>query len=282
MDLELKVAESEIIGTNHLGFAKSLFQQYSQQLSLTNNYYSAESTFNFYINEKITDCLGGTVNIELARENFYKELFQHTRKLIKPLKSIPNNNSPLPTQTKAKKNCKFQQKKPELNHSPIHHTIIYQEAPSTSYQQKIIESEEEEEEEKESEDQEFTYQNLITENSEFGTPNLQTQQTSNLENPKIETLNFQTQPNQNAQNPDFNNQQHLPPVIVINPPLAPPNAQEQQQPQPLLQQQIQQQPQPNLDPMAYAPIAKLEKFTSEENNAQVWLNNVEKAIATNG
>ncbi|KAG9295856.1 hypothetical protein G9A89_006595 [Geosiphon pyriformis] len=30
--------------------------------------------------------------------------------------------------------------------------------------------------------------------------------------------------------------------------------------------------------MAYAPIAKLEKFTSEKDNAQVWLNNVEKAI----
>ncbi|KAG9294474.1 hypothetical protein G9A89_001979 [Geosiphon pyriformis] len=36
------------------------------------------------------------------------------------------------------------------------------------------------------------------------------------------------------------------------------------------------------DPIAYAPIAKLEKFTGKENNAQVWLNNMEKAIAANG
>ncbi|KAG9297981.1 hypothetical protein G9A89_018809 [Geosiphon pyriformis] len=33
--------------------------------------------------------------------------------------------------------------------------------------------------------------------------------------------------------------------------------------------------------MTYVPIAKLERFTSKENNAQVWLNNVEKAIAAN-
>ncbi|KAG9297630.1 hypothetical protein G9A89_011145 [Geosiphon pyriformis] len=69
---------------------------------------------------------------------------------------------------------------------------------------------------------------------------------------------------------------------MINLPLAPPNAQQQQQPQPLSQQQIQQQPQPNLDPMVYTPIAKLEKFTSKEDNAQVWLNDIEKAIAANG
>ncbi|KAG9298906.1 hypothetical protein G9A89_015928 [Geosiphon pyriformis] len=30
--------------------------------------------------------------------------------------------------------------------------------------------------------------------------------------------------------------------------------------------------------MAYAPITKLDNFTSEENNAQIWLNDVEKAI----
>ncbi|KAG9306235.1 hypothetical protein G9A89_016139 [Geosiphon pyriformis] len=34
--------------------------------------------------------------------------------------------------------------------------------------------------------------------------------------------------------------------------------------------------------MAYTPITKIKKFTGKENNAQVWLNNVEKAIATNG
>ncbi|KAG9292937.1 hypothetical protein G9A89_016299 [Geosiphon pyriformis] len=80
-----KVTESEIIETNHLGFAKSLFQQYSQQLKLNNNHFPAESVFNFYINDKITDCLEETVNIKSARENFYTELFQHT--------SLPKNYS---------------------------------------------------------------------------------------------------------------------------------------------------------------------------------------------
>ncbi|KAG9286761.1 hypothetical protein G9A89_012311 [Geosiphon pyriformis] len=74
----LNVAESENIGANHLGFAKSLFQQYSQQLGLNSNHYPAESVFNFYINNRITECLGGTVNIEATRENFYTKLFQHT------------------------------------------------------------------------------------------------------------------------------------------------------------------------------------------------------------
>ncbi|KAG9304384.1 hypothetical protein G9A89_019946 [Geosiphon pyriformis] len=71
-----KVIESERIGANHLRFAKFL---------LNNNYYPAKSTFNFYVNNKITDCLGGTVNIESTRENFYTELFQHT--------SLPRNYS---------------------------------------------------------------------------------------------------------------------------------------------------------------------------------------------
>ncbi|KAG9297108.1 hypothetical protein G9A89_019389 [Geosiphon pyriformis] len=33
--------------------------------------------------------------------------------------------------------------------------------------------------------------------------------------------------------------------------------------------------------MAYAPIVKLDKFTSEEDDAQVWLNDVAKAITAN-
>ncbi|KAG9303497.1 hypothetical protein G9A89_018393 [Geosiphon pyriformis] len=80
-----KVAESEIIGTNYLEFVKSLFQQYSQQLGLNNNHFPAESAFNFYVNNKITDCLEETVDIEFTRKNFYTELFQHT--------SLPRNYS---------------------------------------------------------------------------------------------------------------------------------------------------------------------------------------------
>ncbi|KAG9283942.1 hypothetical protein G9A89_006780 [Geosiphon pyriformis] len=114
------------------------------------------------------------------------------------------------------------------------------------------------------------------------------QQNPNLENPEIETPNFQIQHNPNDQNPNINNQQHLPPVIVINLPPAPPINKQQQQPlqSPQLpqqpQQQLQQPLQSNLDPMAYAPIAKLKKFTSKKDDVQVWLNDVEKAIAANG
>ncbi|KAG9298295.1 hypothetical protein G9A89_002783 [Geosiphon pyriformis] len=76
---------------------------------------------------------------------------------------------------------------------------------------------------------------------------------------------------------------------MINPFPAPPINEWQQQPlqppqlsqQPLLPPQQQQFQQTNLDPMAYTPIVKLEKFTSKENNVQVWLNDVKKAIAAN-
>ncbi|KAG9301343.1 hypothetical protein G9A89_018015 [Geosiphon pyriformis] len=130
----------------------------------------------------------------------------------------------------------------------------------------LWEAAESEKEEEESEDQEFTYQHLITENPEVETPNIQTQQ--QLENPEIETLNIQTPPNLRNQNPELINQQNLPPL-----PLQ----------QPGQQQLLQQPPQPpNLDPMAYAPIAKLDNFTGKEDDAQIWLNDIEKAIAANG
>ncbi|KAG9302044.1 hypothetical protein G9A89_021088 [Geosiphon pyriformis] len=141
---------------------------------------------------------------------------------------------------------------------------------------KITKSEEEKDK-----DQEFNYQNLILEN-----PNIQTQQ--HLENPKIETLNIQTLPNQKNQNPNLIHQQNLPPVIVIDQspiepisePIQPPQV-PSQQPLPLqqLQQQPPQQPQQPIVLMAYAPIAKLEKFTSKEDDAQAWLNdNDDKAL----
>ncbi|KAG9291868.1 hypothetical protein G9A89_012153 [Geosiphon pyriformis] len=129
-----------------------------------------------------------------------------------------------------------------------------------------------EEKEEESEDQEFTYQNLITENPEVETLNFQTQQNLNLENLEIKTLNIQPLPNQNNQNSNLINQLDLSPVIIINPPPVELIGQPSQQ----LHQQIQQplvplqQPlQPNLDPMAYVSITKLKKFTGKENDAQV-------------
>ncbi|KAG9297678.1 hypothetical protein G9A89_011193 [Geosiphon pyriformis] len=148
---------------------------------------------------------------------------------------------------------------------------------------KITESEEKEEEK--SKNQEFTYQNLIMENSEFGILNLQTQQNSNLENLEIETPNIQPLPNQNNQNFDLINQPDLPPIIVINPLPVEPIGQPLQQPHQQIQQpliSLQQPPQSNLDPMAYALIAKLKKFTGKENDTQVWLNDMKKTIAANG
>ncbi|KAG9306152.1 hypothetical protein G9A89_016056 [Geosiphon pyriformis] len=60
----------------------------------------------------------------------------------------------------------------------------------------VMKSEKKQKKEKEkSEDQEFTYQNLIPENPNIETSNFQTQQNLNLENPEIETPNFQMQPN---------------------------------------------------------------------------------------
>ncbi|KAG9294543.1 hypothetical protein G9A89_008654 [Geosiphon pyriformis] len=122
----------------------------------------------------------------------------------------------------------------------------------------------------------FTYQNPILENPKLETLNLQTQQNLNPENPEINTLNIQTLPTQDNQNPNLINQPNLPLVIVINQPLInpiaeliPPSLQLLLQ-QPMQQQSLQQPPQqPNLDLMAYTLIAKLDNFTSEEDNVQV-------------
>ncbi|KAG9289713.1 hypothetical protein G9A89_014448 [Geosiphon pyriformis] len=77
-DTKPKVAESENIGANHLGFAKFLFQHYCQYLGLNHNHISAKSAFNFYVNKKISSLLGTPVNTESARETFYRELIQNT------------------------------------------------------------------------------------------------------------------------------------------------------------------------------------------------------------
>ncbi|KAG9305782.1 hypothetical protein G9A89_001070 [Geosiphon pyriformis] len=107
----------------------------------------------------------------------------------------------------------------------------------------IMESEEEKKEK--AEDQEFTYQKPIPKNSDIEIPNFQTQQDPNLENLEIETPNFQTSQNLNNTNHETINQENVPSLLQH------------------LQQQLQQ---PNLDSMAYTLIAKLEKFTGEEDN----------------
>ncbi|KAG9289223.1 hypothetical protein G9A89_022533 [Geosiphon pyriformis] len=95
--------------------------------------------------------------------------------------------------------------------------------------------------------------------------------------PNIDGNNNSSIPNMKQNQPLA---QNLPPVIVIDQPQIEMIIELiQQQPFQQLQQQLQQ---PNLDPIAYAPIAKLEKFTGEEDDTQIWLHNVEKTIIANG
>ncbi|KAG9285764.1 hypothetical protein G9A89_013189 [Geosiphon pyriformis] len=286
----LNMAESENIGANHLEFVKFLFQQYSQQLELNSNHYPTESVFNFYINNRITKCLEGTVNIEAARENFYTELFQHT--------NLPRNYSFAPIIREINQTIKRRIQTPAATPKGIQllswkkHRVESPTAPSYYYTPgstiNILSANafisnailtghtehfgiatlwelSEKEEKKELEDQEFTYQNLITKNPEVETPNFQAQQSLNLENSEIETLNHQRQ---NNPNPELSNQQNLPLVIIIDQlPINPPFQLPPQQP--VQQQSLQQPPQQsNLDPMAYAPIAKLDNFTDEEDDTQ--------------
>ncbi|KAG9301805.1 hypothetical protein G9A89_003192 [Geosiphon pyriformis] len=204
-----KVAESKNIRANHLGFAKSLFQHYCQHLRLNHNHISTESAFNFYVNKKISSLLGTLVNTESARETFYRELIQNT--------NLPTNHNFVSIIIEINKEIKhyIQQRYPITY---INKGKYFKEFKTTTLWELS-----EEEEEKKLEDQEFTYQNLILENLEFGAPN------------PIQIPNQQTQ-----------------------------------------------QPPPQQQQMAYAPIAKLDKFTSEEDDAQVWLNDIEKAITVNG
>ncbi|KAG9284014.1 hypothetical protein G9A89_022788 [Geosiphon pyriformis] len=266
---------------------------YSQQLELNNNHFPAEFVFNFYVNNKITDCLRGTVNIESAKKNFYTELFQHTslprnysfapiiRKINQIIERYTQQQFPITYANKGKGRLqtpvKTRVKSPtnslyyytpgstinisSTGVSTSHMTSTFGQFPFQSKQKKteisitaILTRFWKRESlgnngirkrgRKKAEDQKFTYQNTI------------------LKNLKVETLNIKTQQTPNNLNPELINQRNLP---------LP-----QQQLQPPQQQQL------NLDPMAYIPIAKLEKFISEEDDAQIWLNNVEKTIMTNG
>ncbi|KAG9295746.1 hypothetical protein G9A89_008974 [Geosiphon pyriformis] len=345
-----KVAESETIEANHLGFTKSLFQYYCQYLGLNHNYISAESAFNFYVNEKISFLLGTPVNTESARKTFYKELIQNTNlptnhnfasiitEINKEIEHHTQQRYPITYASKGKGKLQtpavtprkiqppaWKKNRVKSPSNPSYHytfrstinissTDTFPSTTTSAFGQFLFQSRqrktellrpyskyfegfnsqsstpsglrspppppdfgifdlweavESEKKEEESEDQEFTYQHLITENPEVETPNIQTQQ--QLKNPEIKTLNIQTPPNQRNQKPELINQQNLPPPLQL-----PPQQSGQQQ---LLQQPLQP---PNLDSMAYAPIAKLDNFTGEEDDTQIWLNNIEKAITANG
>ncbi|KAG9288786.1 hypothetical protein G9A89_023083 [Geosiphon pyriformis] len=278
-----KVAESENIEANHLGFTKSLFQHYCQYLGLNHNHISTKSAFNFYINEKISSLLETSVNTESARETFYRELIQNTNlptnhnftsiitEINKEIEHHTQQRYPITYASKDKGKLQIPAKnRIESSSNPSYHytpgstinilaTNTFPSTMTSAFGQFPFQSRQKKTELLEP--YEFTYQHPITEN-----------------------------PEQNNPNSKLINQQNLPPVIVINQlpinPIAKPIQQPLQVPpqQPLpFQQPLQQSPQPpNLDPMAYAPITKLDNFTNEEDNAQVWLNNIEKAITANG
>ncbi|KAG9291698.1 hypothetical protein G9A89_022117 [Geosiphon pyriformis] len=302
-----KVTESENIGANHLGFTKSLFQYYCQYLGLNHNHISTESAFNFYINEKISFLLETPINKEIKHHTQQRYPITYTSKDKGKLQTpaiTPRKIQPLTW----KKNRIESSSNPSYHYTlgsainisstnvfPLTATSVFRQFPFQKLRSPppppdfgifdLWEAAESEKEEEESEDQEFTYQHPITENPEVETPNFQTQQNLNLENSEIETLNHQRQ---NNSKPELINQQNLPLIIVIDQLpinlIAEPIQQPLQLPpqQPVQQQLLEQPPQPpNLDSMDYAPIAKLDNFTGKEDDTQVWLNDVEKAIVAN-
>ncbi|KAG9304619.1 hypothetical protein G9A89_020183 [Geosiphon pyriformis] len=236
------------------------------------------------IDKLISSLLGTPVNTESARETFYRELIQNTNlstnhnfasiitEINKKIEHHTQQRYPITYISKGKGKLQTPAVTPRKIQLPIWKKTRV-ESPTNPFYHYTPRKKEKEE----LEDQEFTYQNPITENPEVETPNLQTQQNLNLENPEIKTPNIQPPPNQNNQNSNLINQPDLPSIIVINPPPVKPIGQSPQQPH----QQIQQPLQPNLDPIAYKSIAKLKKFTGKENDAQAWINDVAKAITTN-
>ncbi|KAG9306242.1 hypothetical protein G9A89_016146 [Geosiphon pyriformis] len=251
-----KVAESENIGVNHLGFVKSLFQHYCQHLGLNHNHISVESAFNFYVNERIAYLLGIPVNTESAREIFYSKLIQNTSlstnynftsiitEINKEIKHHTQQRYPITYASKGKKKLQILAKtRIELPTAPSYHYILGSAINITSAS--------------------TSTSNAI---STFG-------QFSFQKNPKIKTPNIQAPQNQK---PEVI-YQYLPPVIIINqPPIEPIG-----QPIQTLNQQN-QQPLPQQQQITYTPIAKLDKFTGKKDDAQVWLNDIEKAITANG
>ncbi|KAG9291362.1 hypothetical protein G9A89_003466 [Geosiphon pyriformis] len=164
------------------------------------------------------DCLGGTVNIESARKNFYTELFQHIslprnysfvpiiREINQTIKKYTQQQFPIIYADKGKRRLQtsavtskkiqpptWKKTRVELLTNPLYYYTPRNFGTVSLWEVTELEKEE-------SKNQEFTYQNLI------------------LENPEVETLNIQTQQPQNNPNSETINQQNLSPVIIINQP----------------------------------------------------------------
>ncbi|KAG9295818.1 hypothetical protein G9A89_009047 [Geosiphon pyriformis] len=246
------VAESEETETNHLEFVKSLFQYYS------------ESAFNFYVHERISYLLRVSVETNSARENFYNELIQNTSLLTnynftailteinKEIEIYTQQKYPIIYANKGK--GKLQTPTKTRVESPINPSYHYTSGSAINITVHIL--------------KDLSLNCLCYQDSDLHYPN-------QISKP---------QHNQNNQNLDLINQPDLLPIIIINPPPVELIGQPLQQPHQQIQQPLvplQQPSQSNLNPIAYALIAKLKKFTGKEDNTQVWLNNVEKAIAAN-
>ncbi|KAG9288617.1 hypothetical protein G9A89_006718 [Geosiphon pyriformis] len=296
------VAESEEIGTNYLGFAKSLFQYYHTHLELTNNSWPTELAFNCYVNERIVYHLRDQRNPEFTFNNFFSELLQSTtlpqnylfalliteinRKIEKYTKQrflitfADKDKGRLQTPAGTPKQIQLPTWKKQRFDSPVN--LSYYHTPrstiniintattsaTTPLNRIPFQSKQKKTELLRTYGDYFERFKLqspmpseiqlsppqpdfgavssweITDSEEKKSSDWKVnKQNLILEHSEIKTPVNQTLENQNNQNPD---QSH-----------------------------------PNLDPMAYAPIAKLKKFTGKKDDAQVWLNNVEKAIATN-
>ncbi|KAG9294177.1 hypothetical protein G9A89_021536 [Geosiphon pyriformis] len=240
------VAESKSIGANHLRFTKFLFQHYCQHLGLNHNQILAESVFNFYVNEKIAYLLRTSVNTESAKETFYHKLIQNTS-----LSTNYNFASIITEINKEIEHCTQQR-------YPITYATVTpkQIQPPTKKKTRVESST--------NSSYHYTLRSTI---------NITSTGTFTSHDHMACILKDLSSDHQCHQ--DFN-LHHSNQISESQQLLQPP-----QQPQQLLQQPQQQLQQPNVDPMAYALIAKLEKFTSKENNTQVWLNDMEKAIAAN-
>ncbi|KAG9292863.1 hypothetical protein G9A89_016225 [Geosiphon pyriformis] len=276
-----KVAESENIGANHLGFAKSLFQHYCQHLRLNHNYISAKSAFNFYVNEKIFSLLGTPVNTESAKKTFYRELIQNTNlptnhnfasiitEINKEIEHHIQQRYPITYANKGKGKLQTLVVIPKRIQPPTWKKTRVESPTAPSYYYTLgstinITSVSAFTSNAISTFRQFSFQSKQKKTDLLGPYGIQSlplqpdfrattlwelsEEEEEGKNPENATPNIQT-----LQNPEQINPNNLPSNISLQP--------------------------PNLDPMAYAPIVKLDNFTSEEDDTQVWLNNVEKAIA---
>ncbi|KAG9294290.1 hypothetical protein G9A89_021649 [Geosiphon pyriformis] len=210
-----------------------------QQLGLNSNHYLAESAFNYYVNDKITDCLGETINIDLPRNHSFVPIIRKINQTIEKYTQqqfliiyADKDKGKIQTPAVTPKGIQlpsWKKHRVELPTVPSYHYTLGSAINISSanaftlnitsifgrFQFQNNQWKEDllgpyklsEEEKKGSKDQGFTYQNPISENLKFGTPNVQTSQNLNIKNLEIETLNIRTQQNQNNQNPDLINHQ---------------------------------------------------------------------------